>query len=87
MQSTAEGNKFMTTLEEVKKTLAAQLNIKPETIQPESEIIADLKADSLDVVELLMGLEDKFNITMPEEDAAKMKTVNDLVAFIDKAKK
>ena len=73
--------------EQVCKTLAAQLNIKPETIKLESDIIADLKADSLDVVELLMTLEEQFNITMPEEDASKMKTVRDLVVFIEKHKK
>jgi acyl carrier protein len=77
----------MTTLEQVTKTLAAQLNIKPETVKPESDIIADLKADSLDVVEMLMTLEEQFSITVPEADAQKLKTVNDLVAFIDKEKK
>ena len=74
-------------LEQIKKTLAAQLNINPETIKPESDIIADLKADSLDVVELLMTLEEQFDISMPEEDAARMKTVRDLVNFIEKNKK
>ena len=77
----------MTTLEQVVKTLAAQLNIKPETVKPDSDIIADLKADSLDVVEMLMTLEEQFNITVPEQDASKLKTVQDLAAFIDKAKK
>ena len=72
-----------TTLDQVKKTLAAQLNIKPETINPESDIIADLKADSLDVVELLITLEEQFAITVPEEAAAKLKTVRDLAAFVD----
>jgi len=75
------------TFEQVVKTLAAQLNIKSENIKPESDIIADLKADSLDVVEMLMNLEEQFNITIPEEDAAKLKTVQDLVAFIDAHKK
>lgn len=76
----------MSTFENVQKILAAQLNVGADTIKMETDIIKDLKADSLDVVELLMTLEEEFNITMPEDKASEMKTVADLVAFVDSVK-
>lgn len=75
----------MTTLEKVRELLSEQLGVKPEKINPESRVLEDLGADSLDVVELLMSLEDEFNITVEEEDAIKLKTVNDIITIIDNA--
>lgn len=75
----------MTTLDKVKEMLSEQLGVKPEKINPESRVLEDLGADSLDVVELLMTLEDEFNIIVEEEDAIKLKTVNDIISIIDNA--
>lgn len=71
-------------LEKVKKLLAEQLNINADTITESSKVIEDLGADSLDVVEMLMVLEDEFNITVSDEESLKLKTVGDIVALIDK---
>ena len=72
--------------EKVKQLLAEQLNISADKITMESDIINDLGADSLDVVEMLMGLEDTFNITVPDEMATKLQTVGAVVEFIEKNK-
>lgn len=65
---------------EIYQMIAEQLNLKIEDIQPESEFIKDLKADSLDVVELVMSAEEKFNIQIPDEEAENLISVK---AFID----
>ena len=68
--------------EEVVKALAEQLNIPQDKIKPENDIIKDLGADSLDVVELLMTLEDSTGKTIPEEKVADLKTVADVVNLL-----
>lgn len=73
--------------EKVRDLLAEQLNIPANNITMESDIINDLGADSLDVVELLMALEDTYNITVPDEMANKLQTIKAIVEFIEKAKK
>ena len=73
----------MATYEKVKSLLAEQLTINPEKIAMESEIVADLGADSLDMVEMMMSMEEEFGITMDEDKAAELKTVADIVALID----
>ena len=69
--------------EEVVKTLSEQLNISRDKIKPESEIIKDLGADSLDVVKLLMTLEDNTGKTIPEEKVTELKTVGDVVNLLE----
>ena len=73
--------------EKVRAMLAKQLNLPAEKITLESDIIKDLGADSLDVVELLISLEDDYGISIPEEDIAGVKTVKDIVAMIEKFQK
>ena len=75
------------TFEKVKKLLAEQLNIPVEKITENSKVIDDLGADSLDVVEMLMTLEDEFNVTVTDEESVTLKTVGDIVKFIDKKTK
>ena len=70
--------------EQVCKMLAEQLGIDAGTIRPESDVVKDLGADSLDVVELLMTLEDEYNITLPDEEVEKLKTVQDIVEMMEK---
>ena len=74
-------------IEKVKKMLATQLNIDVKTIQDNSNITEDLGADSLDMMEMLMGLEGEFGITIPDDEAESLKTVSDVAAFIDKQNK
>ncbi len=68
--------------EEVVKALSEQLNIPQEKIKPENDIVRDLGADSLDVVELLMTLEDNTGKTIPEDKVADLKTVSDVVNLL-----
>ena len=74
--------------EKVQKLLAEALNIDdPAKITLESNIVQDLGADSLDMVELLMSLEDNFGITVPDEAANDLVTVGALVKYIEENKK
>ena len=70
--------------ETVRDNLAKQFEIDPETITAETNIIDDLGADSLDVVELIMSLEDSFGITTTDDDAAKLSTVGAIVDYLEK---
>jgi len=75
-------------LEIVKEQICEQLdNIDPTAIQLETEFIKDLKADSLDVVELVMRLEDKFDIEINDGVASKIQTVEDSIDYIKRFKK
>ena len=74
--------------EKVQKLLAEALNIEdPNTITLESNIVQDLGADSLDMVELLMSLEDNFGITVPDEVANDLVTVEAIVKYIEAQQK
>ena len=68
--------------EKVKSILADQLDADAEAITIETDIAADLGADSLDVVELIMSLEDEFSLEVPDEQIEGIKTVGDLVNYI-----
>jgi acyl carrier protein len=69
--------------EKVKMILADQLNVKADKVQLESKIVEDLGADSLDVVEMLMSVEDKFNVSVSDEEAVNLKTVQDIVNLLE----
>ena len=69
--------------EKVQKLLAEALNIDPAKITLESNIVQDLGADSLDMVEMLMSLEDNFGITVPDEVANDLVTVGSIVKYIE----
>lgn len=73
-----------TVFERVRAKVASQLNVEEAKILPESSFIEDLGADSLDVVELVMALEDEFGITIPDDQSEKIATVGDAVAFIER---
>ena len=73
--------------EKVSKMLAEQLGIEVEKITPESEVVKDLGADSLDVVELMMTLEDEYGVTLPEGEVENVKTVQDIVELVSKLEK
>ena len=68
--------------ERVKKIIVEQLGVKEEEVKPEASFVEDLGADSLDTVELVMALEEEFDIEIPDEKAAEIKTVQDIVDYI-----
>jgi len=76
----------MALFDEVKEVIVEQLNVSPEEVKPESKFVEDLGADSLDVVEMIMALEEKFEIEIPDSEAENIKTVQDVVDYIEKAK-
>ncbi len=78
----------MALFEDIQAVIAEQLNVDATQVTPEAEFVKDLGADSLDVVELIMALEEKFGIEIPDEQAEKIVNVGDVVKYIeDNAKK
>ena len=76
----------MTTFEEVQDIVAAQLGVDKAEVKSEASFANDLGADSLDTVELVMALEEKFGVEIPDEDAEKIATVQNAVDYIDSKK-
>ncbi|MBA4602424.1 acyl carrier protein [Thermoactinomyces mirandus] len=74
------------TLERVKKIIVESLNVDPSEVTMEANIKEDLGADSLDVVDLIMELEDEFDMEISDEEAEKITTVGDVVGYIEKNK-
>ena len=72
--------------EKVVDMLASQLNIEKAKLVPNARLIEDLGADSLDMVEMLMLVEEEFGISIPDEDAMNLKTVEDIVKYIEAKK-
>lgn len=70
--------------EKVKKLIASELGIKEDQIKLESSLTQDLGADSLDAVELIMAIEDEFNVQVNDEEAQSIRTVNDIVKLLSK---
>ena len=76
----------MALFDEVKEVVVEQLNVSPDEVKEDSKFADDLGADSLDVVELVMSLEEKFDIEIPDEEAENIATVADAIQFIENAK-
>ncbi len=72
--------------EEIRRAIAEQLNVPEENITLETRFIEDLKADSLDLVELVMDLEDRYGVEIPDEQLAEVKTVGQIVEIINNNK-
>lgn len=70
--------------ETVRDTLASQFDLDPETITMETNLIDDIGADDIDVVEVIMSLEDEYGINVPDEIAATLNTVAKIVDFLEK---
>ena len=73
----------MALLDDVKEVVIEQLDCDPAEVKEDSKFIEDLGADSLDVVELVMALEEKFDIEIPDEDAEKILTVADAIKYVE----
>lgn len=76
----------MALFDDVKEVVVEQLNVNPAEVKEESKFVEDLGADSLDVVELVMALEEKFDIEIPDTEAEKIVTVGDAVRYIESRK-
>ena len=68
--------------EKIRKIIAEQLAVSEEEVKPEASFVDDLGADSLDQVELVMALEEEFSIEISDEDAEKIKTVQDTLKYV-----
>lgn len=75
-----------TTEEKIRKIIVDQLGVSPEEVTLEASFIDDLGADSLDTVELVMALEEEFDMEIPDEEAEKIVTVGDAIDYIEKHK-
>ena len=71
------------TADRVKKIVVEHLGVEPDKVTEDASFIDDLGADSLDIVELVMEFEKEFNIDIPDEDAEKLRTVGDAVAYLN----
>ena len=77
----------MAIFDDVRDVVVEQLSVAPDAVKLESKVIEDLGADSLDVVELVMALEEKFEVEIPDSDAEKLITINDVVTYIENLNK
>ena len=68
--------------ERVKNIIVEQLRVEPEQVKPEAQFVNDLGADSLDTVELIMALEEEFDVEIPDEQAEKIKTVGEAIEHL-----
>lgn len=66
----------------IKKIIEEQLGVEGDRIKPDASFIDDLGADSLDIVELVMAMEEEFDLEIPDEDAEKLRTVSDVTKYI-----
>ena len=73
----------MSTFDRVKKVVVEKLEVSEDEVTMEASFIDDLGADSLDMVELVMGIEAEFDVEIPDEDTEKIATVKDAVDYID----
>ena len=80
-ETTKEAN--MSLNPKIKDIIVEQLSVDPEKVKPEASFIDDLGADSLDIVELVMAMEEEFDIEIPDEDAEKLKTVQDVTKYLE----
>ncbi len=77
----------MSTFERVRAVIADELEVSEEEVTEEASFMEDLGADSLDLVELVMRLEEEFEVEIPDEDAEKIRTVRDALKYIEEKQK
>ena len=81
------GDKQKEIIEKVKQIISEQLGVEEAEVTPSASFVDDLGADSLDTVELVMALEENFDIEIPDDAAEKIRTVQDAIDYIDKHSK
>jgi acyl carrier protein len=82
MRTNDKGVQEMSIEEQVKAIICEQLSVEPADVVPDASFVDDLGADSLDLVELIMAMEEKFGVEISDEDAEKIKTVQDAINYI-----
>ncbi|MDR3165424.1 MAG: acyl carrier protein [Synergistaceae bacterium] len=82
MQSDENAKKEDEILAKLKELVIDRLNVEEEQIKPDASFVEDLGADSLDIVELIMGIEEEFDVEIPDEDAEKLRNVGDALAYV-----
>ena len=70
-------------LDKIREIVVEQLGVDAEQVVPEANFVEDLGADSLDTVELIMAFEEEFDVEIPDKDAEKIKTVQDVIDYIE----
>lgn len=73
----------MALIDDIKEVVVEQLSVNADEVKDDAKFVEDLGADSLDVVELVMALEEKFDIEIPDDEAEKIATVADVVTYIE----
>ncbi|MFP4392595.1 MAG: acyl carrier protein [Desulfohalobiaceae bacterium] len=73
----------MALLEKIQEIVAEQLDVPQEQVRPEASFVDDLGADSLDLTELIMAMEDEFEIEIDDDEAQKLRTVQDVIKYIE----
>jgi acyl carrier protein len=79
----AAGKESEMTFDKIKDIIAEQLQVETETITLETSLMKDLEADSLDAVEIIMGIENEFGIEIPDEEAEKFQSIGDIVKYVE----
>ena len=69
--------------EKIKSIIVEQLSVDDSSISMDTSLMKDLEADSLDAVEIMMAIEDEFDIEIPDEDAEKFQSIGDIVKYVD----
>ena len=69
--------------DKVREIIVEQLGVSPEEVVPEASFIDDLGADSLDIVELVMAIEEEFALEIPDDDAEKIQTIQDAISYVE----
>jgi len=73
-------------LDKIREIVVEQLGVEPDQVTPEANFVEDLGADSLDTVELVMAFEEEFGVEIPDTEAEKIKTVQDILNYVDSHK-
>ncbi len=73
----------MALLDDIKEVVVEQLSVNADEVKEDAKFVEDLGADSLDVVELVMALEEKFDIEIPDDEAEKIQTVSDVLNYVE----
>lgn len=73
----------MTTFEKIREIIMEQLSVDESMVTIDTNLMKDLETDSLDAVEIIMAIEEEFGIEIPDEEAEKFQTVNDLIKYVD----
>jgi acyl carrier protein len=74
---------MMALIDDIREVVVEQLSVNADEVKEDAKFVEDLGADSLDVVELVMALEEKFDIEIPDDEAEKITTLNDVVAYVE----